>query len=147
MDKRRGFTVVELIIVIMVGIILTTIAMRTMSAFQTRTSTTQARQVFLAMHARARAQAIEFGQDVRLRIDAGQDSIWVELDGRTLSGVGLASQLGVDIQGSGTHTVCMGPRGFAKTTCNSFQSPLTLVFAQGANTTSVQILPLGQVVY
>jgi prepilin-type N-terminal cleavage/methylation domain-containing protein len=147
MDKRRGFTVVELIIVLMVGAILTTIAMRSMSAFQTRTSVTQARQVFLSMHARARAQAIEFGRDVELRIDATSDSIWLSMDGTTLAGAGLSRELGVDIQGSSTHTVCMNSRGYAEPSCNSFTSPLTLVFAQGPNTSSVQILPLGQVIY
>ena len=147
MDQRRGFTMVELIIVLVVGTILTTMAMRAISDYQMSTSVSQARQVFLSMHARARAQAIELGQDVELKIDTANDSVYVASGGVTLTGVGVRTQFGVDIQGSGTHTVCMNSRGFADTSCNSFSTTLSLVFAQGSEADTVQVLPLGQVLY
>ena len=84
MRDRRGFTVVELIIVIIVGVILAGVAIRSLSEMQTRMSVKQARQVFVSMHARARAQAIEFGQRTRLRIDTSGDSAWLSRNDSTL---------------------------------------------------------------
>ena len=147
MDQRRGFTMVELIIVLVVGTILTTMAMRAISDYQMTTSVSQARQVFLSMHARARAQAIELGRDVELKIDTTNDSVYVASAGVTLTGVGVRTQFGVDILGSGTHTLCMNSRGFADTSCNSFSTTLSLIFAQGSEADTVQVLPLGQVLY
>lgn len=147
MDRRRGFTLVELIIVLVVGTILTVMAMRAVSVYQSSTSVSQASQLFLSMHARARAQAIELGQDVELKIDTANDSVYLASGGATLAGVGLMTQLGVDISGSGTHTVCMNSRGFADTSCNSFSTTLSVIFAQGARADTVRVLPLGQVLY
>lgn len=149
METRSGFTILELIIVILVGAILTTIAVRGLGSVQSRASVRQARNVYASMHARARAQAVELGERVELRIDPVGDSIWLSRDGAVLHVVRFRSEMGVDIRaGSNTHTVCMDPRGFADASCNSFESsPLTLTFAQGADTASLQVLPLGQVLY
>jgi len=148
MRHRRGFTVLELVVVIMVGAVLTTIAIRSLGGVQSRMSVRQARNVFASMHARARAQAVEFGENVLLEVDTGGDSIWVTRAGTVLEVIRFQNEMGVDITGSAsTYTVCMNSRGFATESCNSFNTAVTLGFAQGGETASLQILPLGQVIY
>jgi len=41
----------------------------------------------------------------------------------------------------------MSPRGFANDACNSFSTPVTVTFQFRADTASVQILPMGQVLW
>jgi Tfp pilus assembly protein FimT len=148
MENRSGFTVAELVVVLMVGVILTTIVVRTMSGIQNRTSVRQARDVYVAMHARTRAQAVEFGQRTLLNIDPGGDSIWISRNDSVLEVVRFGSAMGVELEtGGGAATVCMNSRGFAESACNSFSSTLTLTFIQGNDKTSVDVLPLGQVLY
>ena len=149
MTKRTGFTVLELVVVIMMGIALTSIAIRSMAGVQQRMSVRQARNVYASVHARARAQAIEFGQRVMVEIDPAGDSIWVTRNDTTLEVIRLFDEMGVDIQTSESVTVCMNSRGFADTGCNSFDEDetVTLLFTLGADSSSLQILPLGQVIY
>ena len=148
MRNRTGFTVVEMLVVVTVGAILLSITMNSLANFRTRTSVRQARDVFLSFHARTRAQAVEFGQNTELNIDSGGDSIWISRNDTTLSVVNMQTQLGVDIEGSGVHTLCMTARGFADSSCNSFgQSTLTVRFIQGPRTVTISVLPLGQALY
>jgi prepilin-type N-terminal cleavage/methylation domain-containing protein len=148
MRDRRGFTVVELIIVIIVGVILAGVAIRSLSEMQTRMSVKQARQVFVSMHARARAQAIEFGQRTRLRIDTSGDSAWLSRNDSTLEVVKFRDNFGVNVSGaSSSYTVCMNARGFADSSCNSFSSTVTLSFVMADQTSSLRLLPLGQILY
>lgn len=148
MGNRKGFTILELVVVLMVGAILTGIAIQSISSVQGRTSVRQARNLYVTVHARARAQAVEFGQEVLLRIDPGGDSAWISRNDTTLEVVRFRTDLGVSIGGiESTLTVCMNARGFAdtKTGCNNAER--TLQFTQAGNSSSVTILPLGQVVY
>jgi hypothetical protein len=41
----------------------------------------------------------------------------------------------------------MNARGYADTGCTNFSSAVTLGFRQNADTASVRILPLGQLIY
>ena len=149
MAKRNGFTVLELVVVLMLGVALTSIAVRSMAGIQSRMSVRQARNVYAALHARARAQAVEFGEPVMVGIDAEGDSLWLERDdGTRLEVIRLFDEMGVDLQGSSsTYTVCMNARGFADESCNSFDEPVTLSFVMGGDSASLLILPLGQVIY
>jgi type II secretory pathway pseudopilin PulG len=148
MRHKWGFTLLELVIVMMVGLALMSIAVRGVGSMRSRASVQQARQAYVALHARARAQAVEFGQRTLLRIDPEGDSIWVSRNDTVLAVVRFGSEMGVDVQSGGAaHTVCMNARGFADPSCNSFTSPLTIVFIQQADTSRVSVLPLGQVVY
>jgi type II secretory pathway pseudopilin PulG len=149
MTKRTGFTVIELVVVIMVGVALTSIAIRSMAGVQQRMAVRQARTVYAAMHARARAQAIEFGQNVEIDIDPGGDSIWVSRNDTTLDVIRLFDELGIDLQTAEAVTICMNSRGFADESCNSFEEDetVTLVFVMGDRSDSLRILPLGQVIY
>jgi len=102
----------------------------------------------MSMHARARVQAVEFGQTVKLHVDPGGDSIWLSRDGEVLDVLDFGKEFNVDIQTSTDSEVrvCMNPRGFADTGCNSFTSPVTITFVLTSDSASVLILTLGQMV-
>ena len=143
----RGFTLIEVVIVVMVGIVLTGIALTALQGVQGRAAARQARQVFASLHARSRANAIEMGQLVRLNVDRDYDSVWVDRGTTRVETMRFDDELGVDIQGTGTLRLCMNPRGFAETACNSFTTTETLVFEAGGDTAAVQIHTMGQLRY
>jgi prepilin-type N-terminal cleavage/methylation domain-containing protein len=147
MHRRGGFTMIELVIVIMVGAVLTGIAFRSMSGVQGRMAARQARQTFAALQARTRANAIEMGTTVQLNVDMDGDSVWVQRGATRVETIHYGEEMGVDIRGTGTLRLCMNPRGFAETSCNSFTTTQTLVFAAGSDTAGLQIRTLGQIYY
>ena len=149
-SPRSGFTMIEMMIVILVGLILTGIAYRGFSGLQGRVAAKQARLTFAAMYQRARANAIEMGTTVQLNVDMDHDSVWVQRGSTRVETISFNGELGVDIQGTGTLRLCMNPRGFADTSCNSFSSTQTLTFkagSAGSDTANVQIRTLGQLYY
>ena len=149
MDKRRsGFSIIELVVVLMVGSVLTSIAITSFNGVSGRYATRGARQTFMAMHARARAQAVEYGQTVRLNLDPDDDSVWLSRGSEVLEVLNFAEEFDVDIRTSTASDlmVCMNARGFADTRCNNFASPVTVTFLLASDTTSVRVLSLGQMV-
>lgn len=142
---RRGFTIIELIIAITVGGVLLTIAIAGFGAVESRTAARQARNVFAGLHARARAHAIEFGTTTRLEVDVGGDSVWISRDGTTLETIRFADEFAVDLTAaSSRYTLCMSPRGYADTDCNSFGAAATITFARAGESMTATMLPLGQ---
>ena len=143
---RSGFSVIELVAVLMVGSILTSIAITSFNGVSGRFAVGGARQSFMSMHARARAQAVEYGQTVRLYVDPGDDSVWLSRGSEILELLDFGEVFNVDIRTSTNANlwVCMSPRGFADTACNNFTSPVTVDFLLTSDTASVSILTLGQ---
>jgi len=147
MDNRRsGFSIIELVVVLMVGSVLTSIAITEFNGVSGRFAVKGARQTLMSMHARARMQAVELGQTVKLNIDPVGDSVWLSRGAVVLDVVDFGREFNVDVQTSSNAEirVCMNPRGFADTGCNNFNAPVTITFVLTADTTSVLILPLGQ---
>ena len=136
----------ELVVVLMVGSVLTSIAIQSFNGVTGRFAVKGARQTLLSLHARARAQAVEFGQTVRLDVDPGGDSIWLSHGSDLLDVVHFGEEFNVDVRTStdANVRVCMNARGFADTGCNSFSSPVTVTFVLATDTVSVRILTLGQ---
>ena len=147
-DRRSGFSIIELVVVLMVGSVLTSIAITEFNGVSGRFAVKGARQTLMSMHARARVQAVEFGQTVKLHVDPDGDSIWLSRDGEVLDALDFGEEFNVDIQTSTDSEVrvCMNPRGFADTGCNSFTSPVTITFVLASDSASVLILTLGQMV-
>jgi len=149
MDHRRsGFSIIELVVVLMVGSVLTSIAITEFNGVSGRFAVKGARQTLMSMHARARVQAVEFGRTVRLHVDPVGDSVWLSRDGEILNALDFGVEFKVDIQTSTDSEVrvCMNARGFADTGCNSFMSPVTVTFLLMSDVASVLILTLGQMV-
>ena len=133
---------------IMVGAILLTISVPAFGNLRSRYAVREARNAFSSLQARARAQAIEFGQIVEFHVDASGDSMWIERNDTTLETVRLMTELGVGISASSSsYTLCMSPRGYADEDCNSFNSNATFAFGNGADTTKVTMTTLGLLKY
>ena len=136
----------ELVVVLLVGSVLTSIAIRSFNGISGRFAVKGARQTFMSMHARARAHAVEYGQNVRLNLDPGGDSVWLSRRGEVLEVVDFAKEFNVDVRTSTNSNlrVCMNARGFADTGCNNFVSPVTVTFLLATDTVWVRVLTLGQ---
>jgi prepilin-type N-terminal cleavage/methylation domain-containing protein len=146
MRGRRGFTVVELVIALLVGSILTSIALSSYGNAQGGFAVRGARTTFASLLARARAQAIEAGTRVQLFVDVSGDSIFLRQGASNLETIHFADDLHVDVRSSiGSFRMCMNSRGYADTDCNN--STVTLSFWQNADSSSVTVYPLGQLVY
>ncbi len=137
---------IELVVVLMVGSILTSIAIANFNGVSGRFAVKGARQTLMSMHARARIQAVEYGRTVKLHVDPVGDSVWLSRGAVTLDVLDFGREFHVDIETStGTSVkVCMSPRGFADTGCNNFASPVTISFVLNSDTASVRMLTLGQ---
>jgi prepilin-type N-terminal cleavage/methylation domain-containing protein len=144
--RTRGFTLIEVLIVLVISTILMSMAVKAFGATSSNLAARQARNVFNGMAARARAQAIESGFTTMLVANIPGDSVWIFANGRVVENVRFAEELGVDIRASAaTVRICMSPRGYANTTCNSFNSTVKMAFVQGAESETIEILPLGQI--
>lgn len=138
---------VEVIVVVALGAILISMALRGFGDTTSRMTVRNARQSFAALQARARAYAIERGELTRFRVDPAGDSAWVEASGGRIEVLEFAEDRNVDVTSgvSGIITLCMNPRGFGETSCNSFgNGTVDFAFVQGSETAELTILPLGQ---
>lgn len=145
---RLGFSLIELVIALVIGGILTGIALSSYGNARGRFAVRGARTAFVTMHARARAQAIERGETVRIVMATWGDSISLVAGSTTLETIRFRGELNVNMRGQdGGGTLCMNSRGYGDTSCNTFSSSKTIWFVQNADSVSVKILPLGQLVY
>jgi prepilin-type N-terminal cleavage/methylation domain-containing protein len=148
MNRRLGFTLVELAIALVIGTVLTTIALASWQGASSRFAVRGARNTFVTLVARTRAQAIENGSMVALGVSTSGDSVWITNGTTTYEVVHFMDDNHVDLRSStGDFRLCMNSRGYGDTNCNSFSSAVTLQFWRGADSTSVEVLPLGQTVY
>ena len=148
--QRTGFTIVELVIVLLMGSILTSIALYSFGNSAARYSVRGARNSFVTLHARARASAIERGTTTTLLIDLAGDSAAIIRGDTVVERIHFDDQFDVDLQGSSTILeLCMSPRGYADDGCTSFSTAQSVSFAStnGSDAESVEILPLGQLIY
>ena len=148
MERRRGFTLIEVVVVIMVGAVLLSLAINAFGGVRAGYAVREARTAFAALHARTRAQAIEFGQTVELHVDAGGDSVWIARNDTILETLRLGNELGVDLRsGTSPVTLCVNSRGYGDTGCTSFGSPLAFYFVNASDTAGIEMFPLGQLRY
>ena len=147
-DGRSGFSIIELVVVLLVGSVLTSIAITNFNGVSGRFAVKGAQQTLMSMHACARVQAVEYGQTVWLHVDPAEDSVWLSRGSEILDVRDFGEEFNVDIRTSidSEVRVCMNPRGFADTGCNSFTSPVTVTFLLMSDVASVLILTLGQMV-
>jgi len=158
-SRRRGFTLIELVIVILIGSILTGLALNSFQNVQSRFAVQSAKRVYMSWHQRARSRAIESGETIVLFVwPAGDSAATLSRDGSRRDVQHFDDELGVSLetQGGKPFYTCMTPRGYADTSCGSwgatlghtatFSDTLRLRFRQSADTASVLILPMGQVI-
>ena len=145
--QPKGFTLLELIIVIMIGSILLSMAVTKIGSTRSLLAANAARQAVMSLHARTRAQAIEFGTTARLMIDTAGDSAWIAQGGRTIEVYRFYPD-NVDVESDSddsTVQMCMIARGYSEPRCNSFAESLELTFTTSQSVESLTLLPMGQV--
>ena len=145
---RTGFTIMELVFVIVVGAILQGMAIQAFGQARSKMAASGARATFVMYHSRARSAAIETGAQSGLAIDAISDSLAVVRSGVVVDAIDLWEEFGVNvITDSADLFMCMGPRGLALPSCNTFTAAQTIFFVSGVDTSQVELLPLGQLIY
>lgn len=148
MRDQRGFTLTEIVLVLLIGGLLTAIAVNTFGRAQHRMATRSAESQFVTMHAHTRALAVERGDVARLVVDANQNRVSIVLGlggGQTVRTVDFMEHYDVGIQTAGSPLeLCMNPRGFADQDCNTFENVAEITFQRMAQARSVRLLPMGQ---
>ena len=148
MRDRSGFSIMEMVVVIVILGVMTTITVQRIGPAQARYSVQSARTVLASMAQRTRAHAVEGAGLSLLVMDFAGDSATIRSGATTLDTFHFDDELGVDMTSSvSSATVCMNSKGYADTRCTSFTARLTVSFALNEHTTSLDILPLGQVTY
>jgi prepilin-type N-terminal cleavage/methylation domain-containing protein len=146
--NRRGFTVIELMVVIVLGVIMVNMTLKGYGMVTNRMAAGEARSVFQGMVARARAQAIESGFTTVLLANTKGDSVMLLANGRIQETVRFMDQMGVDIEADEEVVrICMTPRGFANPDCGSFESAIKMAFVRGPRNEVIEIHPMGQILW
>ncbi|MFL5593837.1 MAG: hypothetical protein ACJ78M_02195 [Gemmatimonadaceae bacterium] len=150
-SQRRGFTIIDTVVVISVIGIVAAISGPKLSAALQRRTTASAADVFALTHALTRSTALRYGRIAQLHIDAPGNRFWVDVD-TSANGVGQRATIGNvrDLSENGfqmTSTrslVCFDARGLASTlgTCQS--GDMKVVFLEGGLADTVTTTILGK---
>lgn len=157
-----GFTLIEMVIVILIGSILTSIALAQFQNVQARFAVEGAKQMYMTLHQRARSRSVEMGETVLLFVHPLGDSAYIftpsmPVAERVSDVTRFDEQLNVDIRTPGdvNVTICMTPRGYADYNCGSytnfgvtgtFADTVRFQFWLNADSASVLVLPMGQLI-
>lgn len=128
MYPRHGFTIIEMLVVIVIGTILTGIVSLGLAGVQQSTALDQSHRMLAALTNRARAQAIQEGRTIELRIHDGNSyAAVVRNDGGTLTTLEEFDfddelNINLDLDGGGAVKMCFGANGVANTRCGGVAS-------------------------
>ena len=150
--RERGFTLTELIIVIILAGVLATIATPTFSTNYGRTATRTAVDQFVSIHTLARSIAVQYGRTAELHIDNSTGRFWVEVDTTsTFSGakirVGALRDIGKGgvTMASDRALLCFDSRGFPTSRGSCESADATIIFTRLEHSNTVEVTPLGRV--
>jgi len=147
---RPGYTVIELIMVMVIGAILLGMVVSGASGYVSRKRVSNARDAFVYLAMRARAAAIERGRNVSVHLSASQGLVMVNEgcspSGAELERLALADEFFAKVEVSPDPLrVCYSPRGFAIESHTNISAPTTVSFVIGKDTARAIVAPLGQV--
>ena len=145
MMDRRGFTMVELAIVLIIGAILIGFALPQIQRGVHMRDVRGARDGVQLMAARARARAMERARTVEFHLDVdGGRSVLVEA-GDTLEVYDFGHELGVTASSTVSDVVlCYTSRGFANARCSTTIGQLDVSFERSGFEAGLEIWQLGQ---
>jgi type II secretion system protein H len=150
--KNRGFTVVELVIVLVLAGIAVAVVSPSLSRAFRRTGVRAAVDEFASTHSLARSAAVRYGRTSELHIDATNARFWVEVD-TSSGGSGVMDTVGVvkyldlnDVQlASDRALVCFDARGLPTTRDSCEAADAQLIFTSGSRVDTISITALGRV--
>lgn len=143
-QRRAGFSVLELVVVIVIGGILATIVGPTIGKVQARMDTQAARDAFMLYASRARSMAIERGAVTTLEVNTATDVVTIRMGATVLDTYDFGAQHEVDLTGT-SFSVCYSSRGFALSTCTSLAADTDVTFSRAGETAAATMKVLGQV--
>ena len=116
-DRRRGFTLLEVIIVLALLAVVAAMGAPRLSAALRRRTTQMAVDQLATAHSLARATAIRYGRVAQLHIDAPTKRFWVDVD-TSANGVGQRATMwytrnltGLSSMSSNRSLLCFDARG------------------------------------
>ena len=148
---RSGFSLVELLIVLAIGAILTSFAIPGYNKMTQAKNAQNARDNLVWMAARTRARAIERGQVWQLEIDPTLERARVRQRGVAVAqdSVTFSSEFKSELSTAANTliVICYSPRGYAFTSCNagSPTANVDVTFTHRDKTAVARIKPLGQI--
>lgn len=148
---RPGFTIIELLIVLMVGALLAGLVGPAVASVQKELNLDNASIGVVTLGSRARAYAANRGATAILRLDPGADRITIRMDDDTLSDgrLDLDDSYATDMtlsDGGSTLDLCYTARGFVETSClGGSRLPVDVILTRGGKSDTVRIMALGQV--
>jgi prepilin-type N-terminal cleavage/methylation domain-containing protein len=151
-SQRRGFTMIEAIMVLtLIGIVAAIGGPKLAAALQRRTTASAADQ-FVLTHFLARSTALRFGRVSQLHIDTAGKRFWIDID-TSANGVGQRAIIANvrDVSGDGlqmTSTralLCFDARGSAATSGPCESGDAMVIFSTGATADTVATTALGKV--
>jgi prepilin-type N-terminal cleavage/methylation domain-containing protein len=144
MRARDGFTILELVIVLMIGAMTMGVVSQQYGRTQGRRAVANARDAMILTASQARAEAMRSGQLVYLRVRPDLGVVRVATSSGEVLHTLRAAEFDARMVGS-TVSMCYTSRGFALPGCTTFTGKTQLGFVRGIDTASVEILSLGQV--
>jgi prepilin-type N-terminal cleavage/methylation domain-containing protein len=153
---RGGFTLVELLLVIIIGAVLLSMAIPSFTRVSAGQNARNARDAVVWMGARARSRAIERGQVTLLGIDPANERAWIVFRRTTGSAVasdtleatdfGNAQSVQLSTASNNKITLCYNARGYAFTcTGTSPGSNVDVTFTHAGRSAVARVKPLGQI--
>ena len=92
-QKNSGFTLIEMVIAIVIFSVATSIGVQSVGDAMERGAVRGARRAFTAVHAGARAHAVQNGVQVRFIADAEVDSLWVSAGDSVVTALSLVDAI------------------------------------------------------
>jgi prepilin-type N-terminal cleavage/methylation domain-containing protein len=150
--QRRGFTMIESLIVLTIIAIVAAIGGPKLSAALQRRTSSSAADQFVATHSLARSTALRFARVAQLHIDAPGKRFWVDVD-TSANGIGqratIANVRDVTAPGlsmaSNRTLLCFDARGIASTAGSCQTGDAQVIFAEGATADTIATTALGKV--
>jgi len=150
--QRRGFTMIETIMVLTLVAIVAAIGAPKLTAALQRRTTASAADQFVLTHSLTRSTALRYGRVAQLHIDATLKRFWIDVD-TSANGVGQRATIASvrDVSGDGlvmTSTralLCFDAGGIASTSGSCESADVTVIFSDGATADTVATTALGKV--
>ena len=150
--NRRGFTMIESIMVVsIIGIVAAIGGPKVSSALQRRTTASAADQ-FVVAHSLTRSTALRYGRIAQLHVDATTQRFWVDVDTSangigqraTIANIRYVNDVGLHMA-SNRALLCFDARGIASIAGSCESGDLKVIFSDGVMADTVATTILGKV--
>jgi prepilin-type N-terminal cleavage/methylation domain-containing protein len=150
--QRKGFTMIEAILVMAVLAIVAAMGAPKLSAALQRRTTASAADQFVLTHSLTRSTALRFGRVAQLHVDAAAQRFWVDVD-TSANGIGQRATIANVryVTDSGLHMtsnralLCFDARGIASNLGSCESGDAKVIFSDGAMADTVTTTILGKV--